>query len=80
MPRYYFDVFDGEFVVRDETGLNVDREEEVAQHAVAALPDMAHDELPDGNERDFWVKVRDEEGTYIFAADLKFKASWLKRL
>ncbi|MEQ1955185.1 DUF6894 family protein [Mesorhizobium yinganensis] len=79
MPRYFFDVFDGEDISRDEVGIDLDHEDMAAEHAVAALPDMAHDELPDGPQRDFWVKVRNGNGEYTFAADLKFKADWLKR-
>ena len=47
MPRYYFDVFDGEDISRDEVGIDLDHEDMAADHAVAALPEMAHDELPD---------------------------------
>jgi hypothetical protein len=79
MPRYFFVVFDGDEISRDDVGIDLDHEEMAAEHAVAALPDVAHDELPDGMERDFWGKVRPESGDYIFAADLKFKADWLKR-
>ncbi|MFI0847783.1 DUF6894 family protein [Mesorhizobium sp. IMUNJ 23232] len=79
MPRYYFDVFDGQALSRDNVGIERDHENNAGEQAVAALREMAHEELIDGIERDFWVKVRDDEGTYIFAADLKFKAGWLKR-
>jgi hypothetical protein len=79
MPRYYFDVFDGADLSRDEMGIEIEDEDTVAEHAIAALPDIVQDELPDGMQRDFWVKVRPEIGDYIFTADLKFKADWLKR-
>ncbi|MEQ1954430.1 DUF6894 family protein [Mesorhizobium yinganensis] len=79
MPRYYFDVCDGADVMYDQVGIELDRDDLVAGHAIRALPEMAHDELPNGPQRDFWVKVRDETGTYIFVADLKFRSSWLRR-
>ncbi|MFI0848675.1 DUF6894 family protein [Mesorhizobium sp. IMUNJ 23232] len=79
MPRYYFDVFDGDAVTRDEVGIDLEHEDMAADHAVAALPEIANDELPDGMQRDFWVKVRPESGNYFFTADLKFKADWLKQ-
>ncbi|MEQ1955976.1 DUF6894 family protein [Mesorhizobium yinganensis] len=79
MPRYYFDVCDGEDVMHDQIGIELDDDNLVADHAVRALPEMAHDELPNGPERDFWVKVRDETGAYIFEADLQFKSVWLRR-
>ena len=79
MPRYYFDVCDGDDVLHDQVGLDLEGDDMAADHAVRALPEMAHDELPNGPERDFWVKVRDEAGTYIFVADLKFKSVWLRQ-
>ena len=75
----FFDVFDGETVTPHEVGIDLDRGDMVADHAVAALPEMAHDEFPNGQQHDFWVKVHNGNGEYIFAADLKFKADWLKR-
>ena len=78
MPRYYFDVFDGDHIAQDDSGIDFRDEDEAAEQAVAALPEMAHDELQDGPQRDFWVRVRDESGTCIFVADLKFKADWLR--
>ena len=79
MPIYYFDTFDGEHVTLDGVGIDLPDLDAVKAQAVMALPEMAHDELPDGMQRDFWVKVHNGDGEYIFAADLKFKADWLKQ-
>ncbi|MEQ1956254.1 DUF6894 family protein [Mesorhizobium yinganensis] len=79
MPRYYFDVFDGDGITRDEVGIESATQDAAADEAVAAIPDIVHDELPGPPQRNFWVKVRDEAGEYVFIADLKFKADWLKR-
>ena len=79
LPRYYFDVFDGETIAPDDLGIDCHTDEDAAAMAVEALPDIVHDELPGDPPRDFWVKVRDESGAYIFVADLKFKADWLKQ-
>ena len=79
MTLYFFDVFDGEAFLRDDVGVDISTEQDAANHAVAALPEMAHDELQNGPERSFWVKVRDGSGDYFFMADLKFKQTWLKR-
>ncbi|MFI0849091.1 DUF6894 family protein [Mesorhizobium sp. IMUNJ 23232] len=77
MPRFYFDVFDGDQITRDEIGIDFPDEDEAAKQAMAALSDIVHDGLPGGPQGEFWVKVRDESGAYIFAAELKFKADWL---
>jgi len=76
MPRYFFDVFDGEKLVRDETGIELAGLEEVRIAAIDALPDIARDELPDGDQRQFWVQARDEENRVVFKASLDFKAEW----
>ncbi|WP_442580592.1 DUF6894 family protein [Mesorhizobium sp. ASY16-5R] len=36
MPRYYFDLFDGEDISRDEVGIDLDHQGMAADHAVAA--------------------------------------------
>ena len=37
MPRYYFDVFDGDHITRDEIGIDCRNEDEAANHAIVAL-------------------------------------------
>jgi hypothetical protein len=76
MPRYFFDVFDGEKLVRDEIGIELADLEQVRIEAIEALPDIARDQLPDGDERAFAVEARDEHGRVVFAARLNFKAEW----
>ena len=76
MERYYFDTYDGENFHRDENGQEVTREE-LRRQAIASLPEMATDELPDGDYRVFRVKVRDEGGTYVFEASLTYDGGWL---
>ena len=74
MPRYFFDIHDGEDLTVDQIGLQCASEKDVRNEAIKALPDIAKDELPDGPERCFWVKVRDETGNYIFTASLELKS------
>lgn len=45
--------------------------------AIAALPDIARDVLPDGDRRDFVSSVRDEAGEVIFTATLSLVAQWV---
>jgi hypothetical protein len=62
MPRFFFDTFDGNKLVSDEAGLELDSVEIVKAEAQKCLPEMAKDALPDGNHRAFVVNVRDEAG------------------
>ena len=74
MPRYYFDFHDGEHFTCDDEGVEC-MDFKAAQHAaIAVLPNIAWDELPDGNRRDFTVKVRDESGRSLFQASLSLVA------
>jgi hypothetical protein len=74
--RYFFDVDDDKEGVRDEIGVECSRDELRAQ-AIAVLPDLVRDTLPDGDRRIFKVRVRDEDGHYVFEASLEFEARWL---
>jgi hypothetical protein len=48
--------------------------------AVDALPDIARDELPDGDNRTMTVKVRDLAGKYLLEASLTVNVRWLGTL
>ena len=80
MPRFYFDVFDGETTTVDKIGLDVDNDlQQVRNLAIDALPDIARERLPDGDRAEFTVTVRDEAGFDIFRAILSFRAEWIGR-
>jgi hypothetical protein len=49
----------------------------ISDHAVGVLPDIASDELPDGPNRMFWVKVRGEDGEHVYRATLALSSAWL---
>jgi hypothetical protein len=77
MPRYFFDIDDGERETRDTIGQEFDNRESLKAAAVTELPHVARDELPDSDQRQFKVSVRDETGRYIFRATLTLRAEWL---
>jgi hypothetical protein len=79
MPRYFFDTMNGGEIVKDDLGLEFDDRDSVRKAAVAALPDMAAEALPDGRTRELAVEVRDETGNRIFRASLSFRSDWLSR-
>lgn len=71
MPRFYIDTTDGDLLVRDDVGLDYPDLHAATQAAVAALPDIAREELPDGDDRTFTAIVRDEGGVARVRASLK---------
>jgi hypothetical protein len=77
MTRYYFDTFDGNQTSVDEHGIDCVSRQEIQDRAIDALPDLARDELPNGPERLFWVRVRDGAGRVIFEASLFLASRWL---
>jgi hypothetical protein len=75
MPRYFFDIDDGERRTPDDLGLELSLWE-ARDQAVAVLPDIARDVLPDGERRDFVSSVRDESGQVVYTATLSLVGRW----
>ena len=76
MPRFYFDVTDGEHLTRDDDGLMLHDLATACREAVRVLPGVARDVLPDGTEKVISASVRDEAGTILFRALLVFHCEW----
>ena len=77
MPRFFFDVDDGEHRFQDDEGLELSDDQEARSKAISVLPDIAREILPDDDRRAFVSKVRDATGKTIFMATLSFVAKWL---
>jgi hypothetical protein len=77
MIRFYFDSFDGDRLIVDQEGLEFSSTSLMRDAAIAALPDMARDERPDGDRRLFWIHVRDAQGARILEATLTLDARWI---
>jgi hypothetical protein len=60
VPRYFFDTYNGNLFLPDEEGIELENLEVAKAMASRGLADMAGDELPDGDQRSFVVRVRDE--------------------
>ncbi|KAA2235673.1 hypothetical protein F0L46_18865 [Salinarimonas soli] len=61
---------DGEKLIVDDTGLELDGLQAAQDEAVRGLSEIAKDALPDGVRRDFIVEVRDEGGRKLLRASL----------
>jgi hypothetical protein len=70
VPRFVFDTSDGKFLARDDLGQELASLAAAKAVAQATLPEMAMDELPDGDQRVFMVTVRDEAGQVIIRVAL----------
>jgi hypothetical protein len=70
MPRYFFDTYDGDRFIRDDEGLELRNIEAAKAEAQKALPDIARDVLPNGNQISFVASVRDEAGATVLRAAL----------
>jgi hypothetical protein len=70
MPRYFFDVRDGEKITRDDDGLELASLDTAQNEAVKALPEIAKDQLPDGSRREFEIIVKNDAGRPVLRAVL----------
>ena len=65
MPRYYFDIYDGEQSLADEDGMEVDDVEASKVEVRQVLANLARDIVRKGNHQSFSVNVRDEAGQIV---------------
>ena len=74
MPKFYFDVFDGEQTLSDEEGTELADHHAARDEATKALTEMAGDYIPgDGLHREMAIYVRDETGSKIMDVSLNFE-------
>ena len=77
MPRYFFDIDDGERQDRDDVGQDLPDLKAARDAAIEVLPDIARDVLPDGDRRDITSSVRTDHGGVVFRAKLSLTAEWV---
>ncbi len=76
MPCYFIETNDGDASMRDGDGHDFKNDGAARIAALAALPDMARDKIPDGDSRTFSVSVRNEHGRIIYKATMSLKGEW----
>lgn len=74
MSRFFFDIINAGALARDEFGSDMNGLEEARDQAIAILPDIARDDLPDGETHDFICEVRNEAGRIVYRAKLMLRA------
>jgi hypothetical protein len=62
MPRFFFDIHDGEAFTPDRQGLDLDDLGAAKAEAKKTLSEIVKDEMPDGDRRDFTIDVKDAAG------------------
>ncbi len=75
MPLYYFDIRDARGFHRDEVGDEFDSFEDARQQAQSLLPDIAREELPDGELHIVSCDVRDAEFRVVYRGKLTFEGT-----
>ncbi len=77
MPKFFFDIDDGNQCLLDGEGTEFPGLQEACNEAVRILPDIARDVLPNVHRRAFVSLVRDMDSQLIFKATLSLKIKWL---
>ena len=70
------DTNDDDTPVEDDEGQDLADAEAARKIALAALPDMARDKMPNGDHRTFCASVRDQTGVVIYEASLTLVGTW----
>ena len=70
MPRYYFDIDDGQRQFHDEDGSDLPNLRAARAEAVGILPHIAEDIPLDGDNHDMTTSVRNETGDIVLTARL----------
>lgn len=77
MPRYFFDIDDGERCTRDAEGTEYPGAQEACDAAIRTLPEIGRDVVPDGGQRDIVTIVRDIGGRALVRTTLSLRTEWL---
>jgi len=76
MPHFFIDTDDGDTRVRDEEGEEFDDLQQARNAAIASLPALADEKLPDGEHRTFRAVVSDEARVTQYIATLTYHGEW----
>ncbi len=73
MPRYFFDVDDGERQIRDDAGMFLPGLDDVEHETRTLLQNLGVPEVLYGRDRVFTAMVRDQNGVTVYRATLALK-------
>ena len=75
MPRFYFDVHNATGSHRDEFGEELATFAEAREQCQVLLPDIARQELPDGELHTITCDVRDEAGRIVYRGEITYRGT-----
>ena len=76
MPRYYFDIVDGQGLIPDDEGIEMADQRSAEIEAAKSLAEMARDTAPIGRHQ-MSIEVRTDKGP-VFQASFIFELTRLK--
>jgi hypothetical protein len=79
LGRYFFDIHDGQRLVRDPEGHECDSPEAIRHEAMHALPHIAKEVIPRTakDSQAFTVLVRDQNNAAVYTATVTFAGLWM---
>lgn len=75
MAKFYFDMRNISGFDRDEVGDDFDSFDEARTQAQSLLPDIAREELPDGDMHSVVCDVRDETGRVVYRGEITYRGT-----
>lgn len=77
MPRYFFDLVNGDGLVRDEMGSQMpENRDSLLREVGRILTDLAREELADRDHGAIRVHVRDDNDRSVLQGTLDFSTKW----
>lgn len=76
MPRFYIDTDDDGSLLVDADGHDLANAEASRRLALKALSEMTLSSLAFGDRRGYSVRIQDEGGTVLYAAELALTGEW----
>ena len=70
MPRFYFDLREGEDLALDEVGLECDSLEVAEHEAIQAAAEVRRYRLPEGDLRTVTIELRNEQRRRVLAVTI----------
>ena len=77
MPRFYFDIAEGERLASDDEGDELPGWDEAREYAADLLSDICKIDLAADARHEFAIRVRDETGHVGCTATLSLAVEWL---
>ena len=77
MPRFFFDIRDRRVLHQDNEGDDLADFEAAREQAQAVLPDLARQDLPNGEFHTMSCEVRDDTGRIVYRAELTYRGTRL---